>query len=298
MGDPDVVTSTFASNTFTLTAANEGTVTVTLTRAEDEGYYAVSKTYTIQVIKPVLVLNPLAAPVINYSTYSSVTLSRTLKAGYSSIVLPFDTDVEALVAGRGEAYDGDKDWVAQLSAVTNSVADGYTLYLQKVTGGAIAANQPYILHLGTKVVNPTWADMEGGISVAAADAQSVTASTGYSGYAGWTMYANYATNFPMEGKYGIVNNEGGLKLGGSGSVLNAFTAYIAGPAPSPAGAPRLRVAYVDEDGTATFIGSLPQDGEQGEPVAVYGPDGQRRNGLQRGVNIVRYADGTTRKVQY
>ena len=298
MGDPDVVTSTFASNTFTLTAVNEGTVTVTLTRAEDEGYYAVSKTYTIQVIKPVLVLNPLAAPVINYSTYSSVTLSRTLKDGYSSIVLPFDTDVKALVAGRGEAYDGDEDWVAQLSAVTNSVADGYTLYFQKVTGGAITANQPYILHLGTEVVNPTWADMEGGISVAAANAQSVTASTGYSEHSGWTMYANYATNFPMEGKYGIVNNEGGLKLGGSGSVLNAFTAYIAGPAPSPAGAPRLRVAYVDEDGTATFIGSLPQDGEQGEPVAVYGPDGQRRNRMQRGVNIVRYADGTTRKVQY
>ena len=97
---------------------------------------------------------------------------------------------------------------------------------------------------------------------------------------------------------GIVNSEGGLKLGGNGSTLNAFTAYIAGPA-LPNHAPRLRVAYVDEDGTATFIDGLPEDdGVQEETVAVYGPDGQRRNRMQRGVNIVRFADGTTRKVQY
>ena len=56
---------------------------------------------------------------------------------------------------------------------------------------------------------------------------------------------------------------------------------------------------MDEDGTATFIDELPEDdGVQEETVAVYGPDGQRRNRMQRGVNIVRFADGTTRKVQY
>ena len=58
------------------------------------------------------------------------------------------------------------------------------------------------------------------------------------------------------------------------------------------------MAYIDEDGTTTFVGSLPDAEEQGEPVAIYGPDGQRRSRMQRGVNIVRYADGTTKKVQY
>ena len=260
-----------------------------------------------------LILNPGTTPGndIEGLYKGDITLSRTLKAGYSTIALPFDTDVSELVAGRNEAYDSSADWVAQLSAVTSSVADGYTLYFQKVENGVIEANQPYVLHLGTQVVNPTWTDTTNGITVATASAASVTPSTGYSGYAGWTMYANYETNFPMDGKYGIVNNsqltgtdkttylDGGLMLGsGDNAKLNAFTAYITGPTSGTNGAPRLRVAYVDEDGTATFIGSLPQDGEQGEPVAVYGPDGQRRNGLQRGVNIVRYADGTTRKVQY
>ena len=296
-GDAGVVTSTFASNTFTLTAVNEGTVTVTLTRAEDDGYNALSKTYSIQVIKPALALNPAAAPLIDYEEYSSITLNRTLKAGYSTIALPFDTDVSELVAGRNEAYDSSADWVAQLSAVTSSVADGYTLYFQKVAGGIIRANEPYVLHLGYQVVNPSWTNLDDGISVEEAEADSLAPSAGYSGYAGWVMHSNFTPNFAMAGKYGIVNSEGGLMLGsGSSAKLNAFTAYITAPQANPA--PRLRVAYVDTDGTTTFIGSLPEEDLQGEPVAIYGPDGQHRSKMQRGVNIVRFADGTTRKVQY
>ena len=243
-----------------------------------------------------LELNP-GNPSYTPDTYSSITLSRTLKAGYSTIALPFDTDVSELVAGRNEAYDSSADWVAQLSAVTSSVADGYTLYFQKVTGGIIRANEPYVLHLGYQVVNPTWTDLTDGINVEEAEAASIGASTGYSGYAGWVMHSNFTPNFAMAGKYGIVNSEGGLMLGsGSSAKLNAFTAYITAPQANPA--PRLRVAYVDTDGTTTFIGSLPEEDLQGEPVAIYGPDGQRRSKMQRGVNIVRFADGTTRKVQY
>ena len=256
-----------------------------------------------------LTLNPGTTPgnSIEGLYKGAVTLSRTLKAGYSTIALPFDTDVEELVDGRAKAYDSDVDWVAQLSVVTNSEADGYTLYFQKVTGGTITANQPYILHLGTEVVNPTWTNANG-ITVAAASAASISPSTGYSGYSGWSMHANYEAGFPMAGKYGIVNSaglsseeralypDGYLKQGGSGSSLNAFTAYIAGPQANSA--PRLRVAYVDEDGTATFIGTMTEDGLEGEPVAIYGPDGQRRSKMQPGVNIVRYSDGTSRKVRF
>lgn len=286
------------TNTMTISALKEGgPVTVTLTRPQDELYYAIDKSYTIQVVKPVLALSPSSTPVIDYEEYSSITLSRTLKAGYSTIALPFSTSVEELVNGRTPAYDSDDDWVAQLDIVTYSAADGYTLYFQKIAGGIITANQPYVLHLGSQVVNPTWTDLTDGINVEEAEAASIGASTGYSGYAGWVMHSNFTPNFAMAGKYGIVNSEGGLMLGsGSSAKLNAFTAYITAPQANPA--PRLRVAYVDTDGTTTFIGSLPEEDLQGEPVAIYGPDGQRRSKMQRGVNIVRFADGTTRKVQY
>lgn len=140
-----------------------------------------------------LILNPGTTPGndIEGLYKGDITLSRTLKAGYSTIALPFDTDVSALVAGRNEAYDSSEDWVAQLSAVTSSVADGYTLYFQKVTGGIIRANEPYVLHLGYQVVNPTWTDLTDGINVEEAEAASIGASTGYSGYAGWVMHSNF-----------------------------------------------------------------------------------------------------------
>ena len=35
---------------------------------------------------------------------------------------------------------------------------------------------------------------------------------------------------------------------------------------------------------------------QAEPVAYYSISGTRQNALQKGINIVRYADGTARKV--
>lgn len=306
--------------------ATEGTTTATFTATADDGYKFVgwsesangnivytdnphnqtltnsspgnTESLTLYAIFKLdrLELNP-GNPNYTPDNYSSVTLSRTLKAGYSTIALPFDTSVEELVNGRTPAYDSDDDWVAQLDIVTYSAVDGYTLYFQRVTGGTIAANEPYVLHLGSQVVNPTWTDLTDGINVEEAEAASIGASTGYSGYAGWVMHSNFTPNFAMAGKYGIVNSEGGLMLGsGSSAKLNAFTAYITAPQANPA--PRLRVAYVNTDGTTTFIGSLPEEDLQGEPVAIYGPDGQRRSKMQRGVNIVRFADGTTRKVQY
>ena len=295
-GDAGVVTSTFASNTFTLTAVNEGTVTVTLTRAEDEGYYAVSKTYTIQVIKPVLVLDPSEAPVINYSDYSSVTFNRTLKAGYTTIALPFNTDVSELVANRSEAYDSDEDWVAQLSAVTNSAADGYTLYFQKVEGGTITANQPYILHLGSAVENPTWTDMTDGITVVAATAGENTAQTGYSDFSDWVMKANYSPNCDMEGKYGVVNaagTEGALKKGGAGSTLKAYTAYIIfnGAAPT-----QVKTAYLDEDEADAILELIRDQQEEMADQQIYDLQGRQLPRAQQGFNIVRDADGSVKKV--
>lgn len=248
-------------------------------------------------------------PVWDVSTnYKKVTLWRTLKEGFYTLALPFSTTIEALTGGRKIA----NDWVAQLQTVTHTQADAgtvdeYTLYFNKTAkgddtdGGAISAGQPYVLHLGEDISGyPSWENQ----SVPAAVAETVTATSGYGSnvgangtYASWSMTANFGSGMPMNGLYGIVHGAGGLKMGGSGSSLNAFTAYITGPTSGPNGAPRLRVAYVDEDGTATFIGSLPEDDLQGEPVAIYGPDGQRRSKMQRGVNIVRYADGTTKKVQ-
>ena len=277
-GDPDVVTSTFANNTFTLTALAEGTVTVTLTRAEDEGYYAVSKTYNIQVIKPVLVLNPSEVPVINYSDYSSVTYSGTLKSGYSTIALPFNTTVETLTGREAN----DDDWVAQLSVVTYNAKDGYSLYFSK--SNAIEANQPYILHLGTAVKSPVFTN----VNVVAAESATQNATKG-TRVDDWTMHSNYSPNFDMNGYYGVVNGEGVLKKGTTGSTLKAFHAYITGPV-----AAGVKAAYLDEDEADGILELL--NAEATEPENIYDLQGRQLPRAAKGINIIRNADGTVRKV--
>ena len=292
IADETIVTASFGSNTFTLTALKEGITTVRLVREQTEDFFALDVTYTIQVIKPVLVLNPSEAPVINYSDYSSVTFNRTLKAGYTTIALPFNTDVSELVANRSEAYDSDEDWVAQLSAVTNSVADGFTLYFQKVEGGAITANQPYILHLGSAVENPTWTDLTNGIQVAQATEDNHAALTGYNGYEHWTMVSNYTPGLSMIDKYGVVNADNCLKVGGEGSTLNAYHAYImcnSGSTPAP-----VKAAYLDEDEADGILELINNQENQSGDQLIYDLQGRRLPRAQAGINIV-IRDGKVRK---
>lgn len=280
-GDEEAISITFASNTFTLHALEEGTVTLTLTRNQDEGFNAVNKSYTIQVVKPVLILDPAETPEITYSDYSSVTLSRDFSAvGYYSIALPFSTTVAALT---GRAANAD-DWVAQLETVTYSQADGYTLHFKKVTSGVIEANEPYILHLGAAVTNPTWTNVE----VEVADETTVTATTGYGdnvGAAGifsdWSMTSNFTPGMSMSGLYGVVNGAGALKKGGSTATLNAFAAYITPPAGS-AGV-KVQSAFTDEWGVTTYIKGLPDEGAESEACGdeLYDLSGRRIDSRQQ-----------------
>lgn len=290
--------------TITITALSVGSTTLTLAQAGNEDFIAKSQTYNIEVYMPegYLALSPTVAPTHEAGTYTKIFLNRTFRVGYNTLVLPFDTDVDELV---GSAYDSDEHyWVAQLSAVTLNTQDGYTLYFQKVPNGAISANQPYVLYLGTQVVNPIWV---GSFSVSAASAGQHAATTGYSGYADWVMHANYVPGMDMEGKYGIVNANAAMQRGGSGSTLNAFTAYIT--APAVGGNVKLRSAFLDEDGEMTLVEGLPfEDGNfddeealsglsrNNDDAGVYGLDGRRRQGMGKGLNIVRMPDGSTRKV--
>ena len=335
VGDDAVISAERNGESVTITAHALGTTTLTLAQAGNEDFIAKSQTYTIEVYMPddYLLLSPATEPTHEAGTYSRVFLQRTLKAGYSTLSLPFDTSLDEIL---GDDIDSDDTyWVAQLSAVTLNDRDGYTLYFQQVADGAIMANKPYVLYLATQVTNPVWTNK----AVSAATAATVTPTTGYgattasggSTYADWQMTANFTTAMDMEGKYGIVNSEGALKLGAAGSTLNAFTAYITPPAAavprafspsSPAGA-MVRSAFTDPDGNVlTVIEALPSDAAvpgafppdaavpgafppdaavpgafpPGSAPSIYSLDGRRLPALRSGINIVRRPDGTTRKV--
>lgn len=242
--------------------------------------------YAVFEEKPnVITLEPTDAD-YDADIYEQVTLHRTFLQGYHTLALPFATDVQTLTRRTN-----DDDWVAQLASVTYNAYDGYTLFFEKVASGYIGAFQPYVLHLGQQLTDPTWTNVE----VLEPQSVTITPSEGYAGFLDWQMTSNFTPAKDMNGLYGIVNAAGGLKLGGSGSTLNSFTAFITPPAGS-AGV-KTRSAFVDEDGTVTVIEGLPFDNpSSAQPSAIYGIDGKRRQDLGRGINILRLSDGSVRKV--
>ncbi len=216
--------------------------------------------------------------------FNDVTLNRTLPAGFSTLTLPFDTNVSELTG----AADGD--YVAQLALVTYNDEDEYTLYFQKVADGTITANEPYVVYCTTKVTNPHWEKRH----IYAPSAGTIEDATTLKG---WTMTGNYTPGFSMFGKYGIVSKKDGtvggeLRKGLANSWLNAYTAYFTPP--SDAANARTRVAILDEWGDVTYIGELKDDAIQ--PERIYTPNGVQHSTLQRGINIVRTADGSVYKV--
>ena len=224
-------------------------------------------------------LYPNSTPSYTAGDYEEVKLHNTLKSGYSTIALPFNTSVQDIV---GNGYDSEDDWVAQLSVVTYNGKDGYSLYFEKKN--TIEANQPYILHLGTAVDSPVFTN----VSVVAAEEATKNATNGVH-VDDWTMHSNYDPAFDMEGKYGVVNDGAVLKKGAANSTLKAFHAYIEGPTSA-----QVKAAYLDEDeadGILELINNLEnQSGDQ----LIYDLQGRRLPRAQAGINIV-IRDGKVRK---
>lgn len=282
------VTTSFADNTLNITPAKVGgTVTITLTRAEDDGYNAINKTFSISVQGPALTLSQDAMPDVKFpgTKYREVTINRTLPAGLSTIALPFNTTVQQIV---GEGYDAATDWIAQLSIATYNAHDGWSLYFEKIETGNMLANQPYILHLGNATTPPVFHQ----VTVEAPEAAEHSATGGASGYEGWKMVANYTPHLDMEGKYGVVNDEECLKIGDAGSFLRALTAAIIAPTTVQQEAPRCRFVVSGE-----LNAILEEDAAAATPATEYFDfHGRRITGTTRGIYISRDKNGAVRKV--
>ena len=276
----------FIAPAYTYNSENAATPTV-------KTYYAVFEE------KPnVITLEPTVTG-YDTDTYEIVTLHRTFLQGYNTIALPFATTVAAL-SNRSDA----DDWVAQLSAVTYNAQDGYTLFFQQVTNGRIQAFQPYVLHLGQPLTDPSWSNIElteaTPSTITPADGYGSTANPNGTSFSDWQMTANFTAAKSMTGLYGIVNATGSLQLGGTTAIINAFTAYIT----PPAGAAGVKVqsAFTDAFGNVTLVQGLPTDASPASSPAtstsIYTLNGQRLKAPSRGLNLIQAADGRFKKVLY
>ena len=156
-----------------------------------------------------LTLSPTVAPVYAEGIYQTVKVDRNFNIGYSTLCLPFNMSVETFTGGDTDAY------VAYLSDVqeSNGVTSLYFVNMQM-----IEANKPCIIYLSKPLDAPTFSN----IAVHSPESKTFTGGA-------WSMYGNYTPGFSMYGKYGVAHNAQ-IKKGGAASTLNAYSAYLVGPA--------------------------------------------------------------------
>ena len=181
--------------------------------------------------------------------YITVNLTRTLKAGWNTICLPFD------VADVSTAFG------ANYAAYAFTAKEGDDLTFSPTV--AMTANTPYLIfNSGSQESDFSFTDVT----------ISSTSPGNTATYGSIAFYGNYTAGMSMNGKLGLVNGGSGIdqssiKKGTSDAHLKAFGAYFNGTIGS-----RGFLGIETNDGTT---GIKPVNRiEQGDGI-MYGLDGKR-----------------------
>ena len=193
---------------------------------------------------------------------ANVTITRNVKVGFNTVVLPFD-----LTAGQVAAAFGTGTNVYAFSESSESPNDA-TVNFNKVNAGTISANVPVL-------VNATVASNTQefkGVHVVAPTADVKVEGTNFD----FVGLYEPLTAIP-EGDYFIGN--GALYKSAGSTSMKAFRAYIK----AKSGASGVKL-YIDGEDIETSIEEI--NGEATEVSIIYNLAGQRISKMQKGINIV------------
>ena len=188
-----------------------------------------------------------------------VKVTRTIKAGYNTLVLPFSLtqeEVETAFGAGSKVYEISK---YENENITFAVRSG------------IVANEPVILYAtaaGTEYTFP-------GRTVVATSAPVKTVDE-------VKFVGNYETGYAVaKDVNNYILSDGKFYLVTTDVTLKTTRAFITVPASAPVAA-RLNITF--EDGDATAIDQIAT--ETTTVKGIYNLQGQQLGGLQRGINIV------------
>lgn len=214
-----------------------------------------------------LTLEPKAVDTYKTGIYETVTVNRTFKAGFSTLCVPFNTTIEEFTGGKdSEAY------VAYLSEVEENNGSSVLIF---TNGSEIEANKPYIIYLSKDLVAPTVTDKP----VFSESPKTVTVGK-------WSMTGNYTVGKSMYNLYGVAKNSD-FMIGGPESTINGLTAYVTGPVNATV---KSRIMIEEANGISNA------NAGDGIVTGIYNVSGAPVKSIQRGINIIRMSDGTSRKV--
>lgn len=215
--------------------------------------------YKVQFKKPITISDDQDVSTTEDDN-AKVIMTRTFKKGWNTICLPFSTTAEALGAAK----------VQELTDCTNDLINF------KSVEGNMQWNTPYLIYF-----NEGKAFTSENPFIFAGKVTNSNESTGVL-FSPITMRGNYEANFPMKGKYGVVDQNGVQRImsGGEGATLGPCRAYFQ---TSKAGANGMLISF---DGQTTGITSAELNAEgAAEDAPIYNLQGVRVNHLTKGVYI-------------
>ena len=196
---------------------------------------------------------------------ANVTLTRSIKAGINTLVLPF-----TLSQAEVEEAFGTGSKVYTISAY-DAVKENVTF----AVGSGITANKPCLLEAKAAGTSYTF------------EGRTIVAGTPTDAVDGIQLVGRYvaSTTVPRDGKSYVVS-DGNLYLVDSAVTVKGTRAYFQLTDDEPAGA-KARVLSMTFDGDATGIATVEADGTVNvETGIIYNLNGQRVAAPQKGIYIV------------
>ena len=248
---------------FTLAAETEVTMTFYAEASSQYQWMSIGDGELLSAtnIATAVAYNETANNTIEDEDVANVTITRTIKASYNTVVLPFDCtlgQVEAAFGTGAEVYAFSEN-----SADANAI----TVNFNKVAAGTISANVPVLI----KATAASNEQVFNGVQVVAPTADVNVAGKNID------FVGTYAPIEAIaEGDYFIGN--GAIYKSAGNTSMKAFRAY-------------LKVKNVASGEVKLFIGGIETaiseiNGEAAENGAIYNLAGQRVSKAQKGVFIV------------
>ena len=193
----------------------------------------------------------------------------TTAAKYATICLPYNAWIPEGV---------------EVQVVTGYSEDGHTAITAAYNGKVMPANTGFLLHADVE----TDTEFTFWYTGKKADAPEANILRG-------TVERIAPENRPTQDVYVLANRNHGVGFYrlNDGQGIPANRAYLVGNGNTPTDTEaKIAIGW----GDATGVDNVETAGEAATVTAVYGIAGERRARMERGVNIVRMSDGTTRKV--
>jgi len=246
---------------FSLDAETEVTMTVVAQATSNHQWFSVcdGELLSTSNIATAVAYNDASANVITDVDVANVTISRNVKEGFNTVVLPFDLTA----AQVAEAFGTGTEVYAFSENSTNP--DDVTVNFNKVIAGTISANVPVLV----KATVASTEQVFKGVSIVAAEEAKVEGNF-------FDFVGLYEPLNPIPaGDYFIA--DGALYKSAGATSINAFRAYLKNKAAEEVS---IKVFIGDFE---TAIDAINASTESG---IIYNLAGQRLQKVQKGINIV------------